>query len=78
MKIQMHPGDAPDDFTLSFHRPLQVYVKGLRKAGFTVDMLEEWISNKKSEPGPRAAAENKARKEIPLFLLIGAIKVISV
>ena len=74
VKIQMHPGDRPDDFTLSFHRPLQVYFKGLRKAGFAVESLEEWISHKKSEPGPRSGAENKARKEIPLFLLLEAIK----
>ncbi len=75
VKIQMHPGDRPDDFTVSFHRPLQVYFKGLRKAGFAVEALEEWISHKKSEPGPRAAAENRARKEIPLFLFLGAVKI---
>ncbi len=75
VKIQMHPGDAPDDFTLSFHRPFQVYFKALSKAGFAVDVLEEWISHKKSQSGPRARAEDKARKEIPLFLLLGAVKI---
>ncbi len=74
VKIQMHPGDQPDVFTLTFHRPLQVYFKGLRKAGFAIAALEEWISHKKSEPGPRAGAENTARKEIPLFLLLEAVK----
>ncbi len=74
VKIQMHPGDNPSEHTLSFHRPLQVYFKALRKNGFYVEGLEEWISHKRSEPGPRATAENKIRKEIPIFLFIQAVK----
>lgn len=74
-KIQMHPGDAPEKYTLSFHRPLQFYFKALQKAGFCVDRLEEWTSHKESEPGPRKAAEDLARKEIPLFLFVGANKI---
>lgn len=73
-KIQMHPGDNPGESTLSFHRPLQFYFKALEKAGLCVTHLEEWNSNKKSEPGLRAKAENQARKEIPLFLFIKAEK----
>jgi ubiquinone/menaquinone biosynthesis C-methylase UbiE len=69
-KIQMHPGDNPDLYTLTFHRPLQFYVKALQKAGFGIRRLEEWNSHKKSEPGPRAVAEDVARKEIPLFLYL--------
>lgn len=72
--IQMHPGEKPGEMTVSFHRPLQVYFKALKKAGFAVTGLEEWISNKKSGPGPRAKAEDKARKEIPLFMMIETIK----
>ncbi len=74
VKIQMHPGDKPDEVTLSFHRPLQVYFKFLRKAGLLVRGIEEWISHKSSEPGPRAAAENKIRKEIPIFLYLEGVK----
>lgn len=74
VKIQMHPGDAPDEYTISFHRPLQVYVKACTKAGFAVRRLEEWISHRKSQPGPRAEAEDKARKEFPLFLAMELIK----
>jgi len=73
-KIQMHPGDNPGAYTLSFHRPLQYYFKALNKAGFSVGKLEEWNSHKKSQPGPRAKAEDKARKEIPLFLFLEAAK----
>ena len=69
-KIRMHPGDQPEATTISFHRPLQIYFKSLSKSGFCVTKLEEWISNKKSEPGPRAKAEDVARKEFPLFLFL--------
>lgn len=72
--IQMHPGDKPDEMTFSFHRPLQFYFKSLTKQGFAITRLEEWGSHKKSEPGPRAKAEDKARKEIPLFLFLEATK----
>ncbi len=71
-KIQMHPGDKPSEYTLTFHRPLQVYVKQLVRAGFCITRLEEWNSHRKSGPGPRAAEENRARKEIPLFMFIQA------
>lgn len=75
VKIQMHPGDNPKEITWSFHRPLQFYFKILNKYGFYASRLEEWNSFKKSEKGPRAEAEDKARKEIPLFLFIEAMKI---
>ena len=59
-------------FTLTFHRPLQSYIEALVRAGFCVDAMEEWVSNKNSLPGKRAKAENRARKEIPLFLALRA------
>lgn len=70
--IQMHPGARSSEITTSFHRPLQSYLSALRKAGLCVANLEEWISNKKSVSGPRAAIENRARKEFPLFLYLEA------
>lgn len=73
-KIRMRPGEAPAETTISFHRPLQVYFKSLSKNGFGVTKLEEWISNKKSEPGPRSKAEDVARKEFPLFLFLESFK----
>lgn len=74
VRIQMRPGADPDVTTVSFHRPLQFYVKALAKAGFAVVNLEEWISHKKSDSGPRADEENRARKEIPMFLYLEAKK----
>lgn len=74
-KIDMTPGNPKDKkFTVSFHHPLQVYVKSLVKQGLFITHLEEWISHKVSETGPRSKAENKARKEIPLFMCITATK----
>jgi len=59
-------------FTLTYHRPMQSYISALVAAGFCVDAMEEWISNKNSLPGKRSKAENRARKEIPLFLALRA------
>jgi ubiquinone/menaquinone biosynthesis C-methylase UbiE len=73
--ITAHPGTKTGEYTWSFHKPLEQYVRSLRNAGMLVDALEEWPSHKTSTSGPRAAAENNARKEIPLFLAIRAVKV---
>lgn len=71
VKIDMAPGSIKDKkFTVSFHRPLQVYIKALSKYGFAVTHLEEWVSHRESERGKRKIAEDKARKEIPLFMCI--------
>jgi ubiquinone/menaquinone biosynthesis C-methylase UbiE len=88
-RIDMNPGttlspshDQKDNmskkdknFTVSFHRPMQVYFKALAKAGFVVTHLEEWISHKQSDAGPRAKEEDRIRKEIPMFLMIEAGRV---
>lgn len=73
-KIEMHPSKDNGEQTVSFHRPLQVYFKALKKNGFCVTGLEEWISDKKSQPGPHAESEDKARKEFPMFLFVEAKK----
>ncbi|MDO8483252.1 MAG: class I SAM-dependent methyltransferase [bacterium] len=72
--ITMNPSSDSSASTASFHHPLQFYFKALHKAGFSVSRLEEWTSNKTSQEGPRAGAENKARKEFPLFLALEARK----
>jgi ubiquinone/menaquinone biosynthesis C-methylase UbiE len=74
-EIDMDPGkEKGKRVTISFHRPLQVYIKALAKAGFGVVGFEEWISNRASQPGPRQKAEDTARKEFPLFLMLKAKK----
>ena len=63
------------NFTMTYHRPLQNYFSALLKAGLCVDSLEEWMSNKESAPGKRSRGENRARKEIPLFMAIRAVRI---
>lgn len=73
VSIDMTPGEKnikKKVKTISFHRPLQYYVKLLTKNGFAITRLEEWISHKQSQNGPRQKAEDTARKEIPLFMCI--------
>ena len=78
ISIDMTPGEKDVKKkikTFSFHRPLQYYVKLFAKNNFVITHLEEWISHKKSEAGPRQNAEDKARKEIPLFMCIEVRKI---
>ena len=76
--VVMNPGAAAKGkeavTTWTFHRPLQQYVKLLADAGFMIDALEEWPSLRTSQPGPTAAEENRARREIPMFLAIRAVR----
>lgn len=68
--IQTHPGRGEKSSeTYSFHHPLSDYMQWIKEAGCTVDAMEEWISDKKSEGG-KARIENRARKEFPLFLAL--------
>lgn len=77
-EIVMNPGAAASGkervVTLTYHRPIQTYVRLLAEAGFVVDAMEEWPSLRQSQPGPRAAEENRARREIPMFLAFRARK----
>lgn len=76
VRIDMTPGSEKDKkFTVSFHRPLQVYVKALAKNSLAITRLEEWVSHRESERGPRKSAEDKSRKEIPLFMCVEGQKV---
>jgi len=73
-EIDMNPGSAGGQKTVSFHRPLQGYSKSLANAGFAILRIEEWISHKESERGPRKVSEDRARREIPLFMCLECIK----
>lgn len=74
--IEMQPGKAARGgesvTTMTFHRPLQTYFDAMSRAGLLVDRLEEWPSLRASTSGPRAAEENRSRREIPLFLGVRA------
>lgn len=73
LSIDMTPGEKNQKkkiSTITFHRSLQYYMKLFAKNGFAITRLEEWISHKQSGAGPRQNAEDKARKEIPMFMCI--------
>jgi ubiquinone/menaquinone biosynthesis C-methylase UbiE len=72
--INMNPSDRNSQVTMSYHFPLSDYSKMLKDAGFVIDLIEEWTSDKESE-GRAARMENRSRSEIPLFLAIRAIKI---
>lgn len=73
--MDMKPGTPGTEITHSFHRPLQVYSKTLANAGFAISRIEEWTSHKESEAGPKKVMEDKARREIPLFMCLECVKV---
>lgn len=72
--IVMNPGEVangqPAVTTITHHRPMSSYINASGQSGLVVDAIEEWSSQRVSEPGPRATAENRARREIPLFMAI--------
>lgn len=68
--ILMHPGKHASESTTSFHHSLMELMGFAFRAGFVLEGLEEWVSEKQSEPGPRSRAENRARREFPLFLAL--------
>lgn len=74
-EIDMQPSSTGKKVTtVSFHRPLQVFFKALTNNGFAVTRLEEWMSHKTSEAGPKKAMEDRARKEFPLFMFLESKK----
>ena len=78
-EIDMKPGTSQnsksEEITVSFHRPLQYYTKLFAATGFAVTRLEEWISHKHSQSGPRQKEEDRMRSEIPLFLFMELKKI---
>lgn len=72
--MKPHPGRDSAGTTWSFHRPIAAYVNGLAAHGLLVDRLEEIPAHKIDLEGPSRRAENMARKEIPLFLGLRALK----
>ncbi len=72
--VTAHPGQGEkSEVTWSYHVPLSEYSRMLFTNGFVIERLEEWISDK-SSVGDAAKMENRARKELPLFMAILARK----
>lgn len=67
--ITAHPGRQQSALTWSFHHPLSDYSTYLYNAGFCIEKIEEWSSDKESV-GKASKMENRSRAEIPLFMAI--------
>jgi ubiquinone/menaquinone biosynthesis C-methylase UbiE len=71
--IRMNPSDPQSEQTMSYHFPISDYSKMLKDAGFVIELIEEWTSDKESV-GRAGRMENRSRAEIPLFMAILATK----
>jgi len=72
--ISAHPGSDPSQHTVFFHRPIGAYINAMGRAGLAVVECRELLSHRRSEPGGRSRAENRARDEFPVFLALRALK----
>ena len=73
--IKTHPGMPADPSrTTSFHRPLATYLNALGGAGLAVIGGDELCSHRRGTRGVRWAAEDRAAKEIPQFLVLTAVR----
>lgn len=75
--IAAHPSQGSKSVqTPSFHHSLSTWMQWLSQAGFVIESLEEWCSDKTST-GKYAKREDISRSEFPLFLAIKATKKIN-
>nr|MBA3847572.1 SAM-dependent methyltransferase [Planctomycetota bacterium] len=75
LPIKTHPGMPQDGASSSsFHRPLSTYLVALGAAGFGVIAAEELCSSRRGTKGPRYMAEDRAAREIPVFLVLTAVR----
>lgn len=59
----------------AYHQPLEAYVNGLLETGFRIDRFVEIPAYPAiKRKGRRAKAENRANREIPLFLALKAVR----
>lgn len=78
-RIATHPGAKPGTpeaalQTVSTHRPLSAYLEALGAAGLGVVACDEPTNPRRGTRGARYAAEDLAAKEIPLFLILTAVR----
>lgn len=68
--VAIHPGKKEkSEITWSYHLPLSSYLRLLKDNGFVVELIDEWLSDKKSQ-GSKAFIEDRARLEFPLFMAL--------
>jgi len=78
-RIATHPGAQPGSpeaalQTISTHRPLSAYIEACGNAGLGIIGCEELTNPRRGTKGTRFAAEDLAAREIPLFLVLTAVR----
>ena len=71
--MKKHPGQETG-VTISFHRPIGVYINGLAACGLLIDQMREIPLGDFSMNKNRSKSEKRADNEIPLFLALRARK----
>jgi ubiquinone/menaquinone biosynthesis C-methylase UbiE len=65
-EILMNPSKKNSERTLTYHRPLQEYIKIAKNNNMVLTNLEEWISHTKQD----TPALETAKKEFPMFMYL--------
>lgn len=73
--IKANPGRKDSRETIHYHRPLKTYLNALSAEGFAIAKVDELIGGKKEQKGRKSAQIERAKEEIPLFLLLKARKI---
>ncbi len=68
--IATHPGRDPGTHTVFYHRPLAEILNALAAGELALDRCEELLSHRVSAPGGHSRGENRAAREIPVFLAL--------
>lgn len=74
LPVPMKPLPGQQGATLSFHRPLALYINTLARNGMLIEHLREIAADKLDQPSVKA--DHRARAEIPLFLGLRARKML--
>lgn len=76
LNIPMQRHQSGQGVTRSYHRPLQQYVRALSQCGLFINLLEEIPMTETVNQQQRISrSERRALQEIPLFLLLRAVKI---
>ena len=75
LPIRTNPGQGGESvMSKSFHRPLATYVNAFGSAGFGIVGSQELCSHRRGTQGSRASAEDRACREIPVFMVLRAVR----
>lgn len=71
--ITTHPGKLDSSVSWSYHQPVSFYINSIATHGLLISAMEELVSDKESD-GKYRKMENRSRNDIPLFMVLKALK----